>query len=87
MTRPPFTFTELADHVRYALGRPATSAELAALAGTTRRAVERWKHDDRVPPRHVDRLADALHEHPALIWPAYHSTITARGTLSERCAA
>ena len=69
------------------IGRPATCAELAAIAGTTRRAVERWKHDDRVPARHVDRIADALEEHPALIWPAYFSTVTDRGTLSERCAA
>lgn len=87
MTRPPFPFTDLAEHLHYVTGRTVTAEELAAIAGTTRRTVARWKADDRVPPRHVDRIADALHEHPALIWPRYHSTVTARGRLSERCAA
>lgn len=87
MTAHPFPFTDLAEHIAWTLGRPATADELAHLCGVTRRAVVRWKHDDAVPPRNVDRIAATLNEHPALIWPRYFHAVTARGTLSVRCAA
>jgi DNA-binding XRE family transcriptional regulator len=93
MSRLPFG--ELVDYLEHRTGRPRwewasyygwtgvealTLAEVAAVCGVSRRTVNRWKAVDAVPLWRADWIADELHEHPALIWPAWPEVVRASTT-------
>lgn len=53
-----------------------TAAEVADAAHVTTRTVVRWRGGATIEETHADRLATALHRHPAEIWDDWHADVT-----------